>query len=40
MRMVFWLLIWVLLLGFATIKVDYRDGLKVRLWGWGNSRDD
>ena len=38
LRMVFWIFIYLLLLGFADIRVSYRDGLTIQLWGWGNYR--
>lgn len=31
-RILFWFLVWCLCLGFASIKVEYSDGLSIRFF--------
>lgn len=33
-RIVFWVVVWLLSLGFLSIRVSYTDGLKIRLKSW------
>lgn len=33
-RLLMWVLAWMLCLGFLSVRVTYRDGLKIRLRSW------
>ena len=35
MRVIFWLVIYILTLGFISVHVTYVDGLELTLHGWG-----
>jgi hypothetical protein len=39
MRILFWVLVWILSLGSMGIEVEYTDGLKIKLKGWATKND-
>lgn len=38
-RLAFWFFVWCLSLGFASIRVKYRDGLNIRLYSHRERRE-
>ena len=38
-RLLFWFFVWCLSLGFASIQVVYRDGLRIRLYSHRERRE-
>lgn len=38
LRILFWLLIWILFLGLVNIKIIYKSGFKITLHSWRKNR--
>lgn len=38
-RLAFWFFVWCLSLGFASIRVKYRDGLSIRMYSHSERRE-